>query len=157
MENTLQIVILAKQPCKILVCVKVENIQLITIPNAGRGLFLKAQPLASCRPIVIPEGHTLCYYSRRTIQGPNNLATRDYYIQVGAKHFDASVFTGDNMGRFINQGGLLEGLKTMCRESAKQGESMHEGVIREEVNKHVNFNSSTFIPHLKLLLEKLCV
>ena len=52
------------------------------------------------------------------------------------------------MGRFINQGGLLKGLKTMCRESAKKG------VIREEVSKHVNVEIKCVNSTLEIVASK---
>ena len=67
-----------------------------TIPKCWKSH--KPWPLANSRPIAIPKGNTLYYYARHTIPAQNNLATRDYYIPVGAKHYDASVFTGDKYG-----------------------------------------------------------
>ena len=110
------------------------------IPNAGRGLFIKPRPFAATHPIIIPKGRRLCYYSRYSLTRAEveALETHDYFITVGQKCFDASTYTGDNMGRFINQGGLFEGLKVMCRESAKKDQSMHHNVIREAVSQYTN-------------------
>ena len=66
-----------------------------------------------------PANETLCLYSRETLteEQANDLPNQDYVMNIGnSRSVDASVFHGWNLGRFINQGGLLEGLKTLAND-----------------------------------------
>ena len=89
------------------------------IPGAGLGLFLRPTP-PSGRPLVIPEGKYICVYSQTpTRQQVDDVTSTDYLLEVGRRRlrFNAETFTGEEMGRFVNQGGLVEGLEVMCRNS----------------------------------------
>ena len=57
---------------------------------------------------------TLSLYSRETLteEQVGNISNHDYILDVrDSRCVDASVFRGWNLDRFVNQGGLLEGLK----------------------------------------------
>ena len=52
-----------------------------------------------------------CIAETLTEEQVGNISNQDYVIDVGdSRSVDASVFHGWNLGRFVNQGGLLEGL-----------------------------------------------
>ena len=90
-----------------------------TIPNAGCGLFLRPHSTE----MYFNVGDTLCLYSRETLteEQVGVLPNQDYVLDVGESRFaDASVFHGWNLGRFVNQGGLLEGLKMLATDFDKQ-------------------------------------
>ena len=78
------------------------------IECAGLGLFLQPTP-PSGRPLVIPDGKYIRIYSRRpTSQQVNDMESMDYVMKIGSNRLccDAEMFTGVEMGRFVNQGGL---------------------------------------------------
>ena len=80
-----------------------------TIPSAGCGLFLRPHSTG----MYFKAGDTLCLYSRETLteEQVGELSNQGYVLALGGSRFaDASVFHGWNLGRFVNQGGLLEGL-----------------------------------------------
>ena len=59
---------------------------------------------------------TLSLYSRETLteEQVGNISNHDYILDVrDSRCVDASVFHGWNLDRFVNQGGLLEGLKKL--------------------------------------------
>ena len=90
-----------------------------TIPNAGCGLFLRPHSTE----MYFNAGDTLCLYSRETLteEQVGGLSNQDYVLDVGESRFaDASVFHGWNLGRFVNQGGLLEGLKKLATDFDKK-------------------------------------
>ena len=111
-----------------------------TIPGAGLGLFIRATPLHSTSSPIIPKGAKICLYSRTPI-GCEPEDT-DYLFEVDlGRHcycFDAKHYDGENLGRFVNQGGLLEGLKKMVSLSERGLPTMDRKLIREEVLQHVN-------------------
>ena len=88
-----------------------------TIPNAGCGLFLRPHSTE----MYFRARDTLCLYSRETLteEQIQNISNPDYILEVRDSMFvDASVFHGWNLGRFVNQGGLLEGLKQLATDFA---------------------------------------
>ena len=90
-----------------------------TIPNAGCGLFLRPHSTE----MYFNAGDTLCLYSRETLteEQVGGLSNQDYVLDVGESRFaDASVFHGWILGRFVNQGGLLEGLKKLATDFDKK-------------------------------------
>ena len=90
-----------------------------TIPNAGCGLFLRPHSTE----MYFNAGDTLCLYSRETLteEQVGGLSNQDYVLDVGESRFaDASVFHGWNLGWFVNQGGLLEGLKKLATDFDKK-------------------------------------
>ena len=111
-----------------------------TIPGAGLGLFIRATPLHCRNSAVIPKGAKICLYSRAPLT--SELEDTDYFFEVDlGRHcycFDAKHYDGENLGRFVNQGGLLEGLKKMVSLSERDLPTMDRKLIREEVLQHVN-------------------
>ena len=90
------------------------------LPGAGLGLFLRPTPPTSRGPLIVPEDGLICVYSCTvTTANVDDMASTDYLIEVASGgdtvRFNPEVFNGDETGRFINQGGLIEGLEAMCR------------------------------------------
>ena len=85
------------------------------IPGAGRGLFLRPKPLSGRSRIVIPAGKKLCLFSVEGIGDTDS----DYALEreVGGRKitYNPLHYDGQNLGRFVNQAGLLEGLKAMAQ------------------------------------------
>ena len=93
-----------------------------TIEGAGLGLFLRPTPLFGVTPLTIPPDRAITVYSRMpTTADVNGMESTDYLLEFESGRrgrtvrFNPEVFTGAEMGRFINQGGLLEGVRAMCR------------------------------------------
>ena len=115
-----------------------------TLHNAGLGLFLKPT-LPSKHCICIPAKKVICTYSAEPITTPLlHMATTDYLIE--AEHrgsilsFNPQVYDGQNIGRFINQGGLLEGIQEMCLCCDKQqgGSGIQQGRIHKVMEDKCN-------------------
>ena len=91
-----------------------------SLPDAGMGLFIIPNKHTTK---IIPEKTNICLYSQ-PFEGTQFNSTSDYLLQRECgDHFsfyDAQVFDGLNMGRFVNQGGLEQGLVQMCLESDKE-------------------------------------
>lgn len=88
-----------------------------TIPGADRGLFIRP----GSHPI--REGQTICSYQAEPDEEEDPNQTTDYLLEVQARgkvfQYQAATYDGQNIGRFINQGGLKEGLMEMCLLSDK--------------------------------------
>ena len=115
-----------------------------TIPGAGYGLFVRPRSHHGERRVVIPKGRRICWYSKRALlPGSPDPENTDYLLEVSRgshpQRFDAPFYDGFNLGRYINQGGLIEGLKHMVQSSDKQrGQNMNQREVTNEVAKHVN-------------------
>ena len=115
------------------------------ISGAGMGLFLRPTPPGGI-PLVIPQGRLICMYSRtRTWEDVGDMASTDYLLEVTlgggtTARFNPEVYNGDDIGRFINQGGLLEGLEEMCRgcdrDSGRTSYTPHE--VNQAIEQHCN-------------------
>ena len=110
------------------------------LPNAGLGLFLRPTPPTTHRQLVIPPRTHICLYSRRPLeqsQSESDLASTDYLLEVDiggtCVRFNPDVYTGEETGRFVNQGGLTEGLRELCRACNSQS-GMQSYSAREVVN-----------------------
>ena len=89
-----------------------------TIPNAGRGLFLQAHKDD------IPVGTHLCMYAERSTTLEEIIASgssRQYSIftQKKKRWFDGEKETGNNIGRFANQPGVLDALHRIKQLSTR--------------------------------------
>ena len=110
------------------------------IPGAGLGLFLRPKPLSCRSRIVIPAGKMLCLFSKQSIGD----ADSDYALEreVGGRKilYNPVVYDGENLGRFVNQGGLLEGLKAMAQGSDVDNGStgLRIGEVNATMAQHTN-------------------
>ena len=89
------------------------------IPGAGMGLFFRPPR----RQATVPEGQRICLYSDRPL-GPGEEPTdSDYLFAVGegsrVVQFNPAVYDGRTIGRFVNQGGLVQGMQEMVLDSNK--------------------------------------
>ena len=95
-----------------------------TIDGAGNGLFLRGnlssrQAGRDSTQYVKAKSH-LCVYSQAPIsrEERDRLENTDYLMETGQNHiFDASTYNGVNIGRFVNQGGLLPAFTKMTQVS----------------------------------------
>ena len=83
------------------------------LPGAGLGLFLR--PPRS--RVTVPEKRRVCLYSDRPMAA-GDPADSDYVITVdGGTQYNPAVYDGRTIGRFVNQGGLIDGMKKMVLDS----------------------------------------
>ena len=115
------------------------------LPGAGLGLFLRPTPPTSRGPLIVPEDGLVCVYSRTaTTANVDDMASTDYLIEVASGgdtvRFNPEVFNGDETGRFINQGGLIEGLEAMCRACDRDSGATSYALadVRREIAQHCN-------------------
>ena len=115
------------------------------LPGAGLGLFLRPTPPSSPNALVIPEGRLICVYSRTpTTTNVDEMVSTDYLMEVQAGNnrlrFNPEQFNGEEMGRFINQGGLLEGVRALCRACDRDSgvTCFSSGGVRDEILRHCN-------------------
>ena len=89
-----------------------------TIPGAGRAAMLKPTPPGRSN-YIIPAGARICLYSDICVQGDQT--NTDYLMvrEVGGRRMMWNPLhpDGANIGRLINQGGLIEGLKALVASS----------------------------------------
>ena len=113
------------------------------LPRAGMGLFLRPT-LPGRSPLVIPVRKTICMYSDNASSAISQSLSSDYVMEVdhrGSHLFcNPSVYDGRNIGRFINQGGLLEGIKAMCISCNKKlgGRGVFQGDIHRVMEEKCN-------------------
>ena len=114
------------------------------IPGAGMGLFVRSDRH-------IPANKYLCVYaSEPTVVDTDNT---DYMLEVSfggqTLKYNSLVYNGVNLGRFVNQGGLEEGLKAFCQEvEQKPSPDMTyvKGFMKESNNvKYVRYGASLHI------------
>jgi len=101
-----------------------------TIPNSGRGLFLLPHKET------IPVGEHLCMYAEKSAtieQIISSGSSREYTIftQKRKLWFDAEIATGNNLGRFANQPGVLEALRHIKEISTPPNPTMTDADWRE--------------------------
>ena len=116
------------------------------IVGAGLGLFLRPTPPSTGRQLVIPRDRQICLYSRHPLSKEDSadFASTDYLLeaQVGptTQYFNPEVFTGEEMGRYINQGGLEEGLEELCRVCNRDtgAESFLPCAVKKMMASHCN-------------------
>ncbi len=79
-----------------------------TIQNAGLGLFLKPRDDDE----TIAKGTHLCMYAvRPSTEQELSTSSRMYVMETNAGIFDAEEATGNNLGRYANQLGVLHALE----------------------------------------------
>ncbi len=107
-----------------------------TIQGADRGLFLRPGRYT------IPKGRVICS-NQAEPQGTNE--GTDYLMETDAGRgktltYQAATYDGQNIGRFINQGGLVEGLTNMCAQAdRKRGNTAFRGKEEnDEFLRHCN-------------------
>ena len=114
------------------------HIRKSTIEGAQRGLFLRPGNY------VIGENRTVCSYQERPDEEVDPSLTFDYLFQSNRSgrryYYQAAKYDGQNIGRFINQGGLQEGLKEMCLLSDREtGQTFFQsGPVDAEFDRHCN-------------------
>ena len=112
------------------------------IPGAGIGLFLKPT-LPGKKPIFIPEKKAICLYSDTPCATISSVSS-DYVMEVEQKGtcvlYNPITYNGKNIGRFINQGGLMEGIKEMCIscDKKKGGRGLCQRDIHRAMEKVCN-------------------
>ena len=97
-----------------------------SIPGAGNGLFLRARapsrhPGQARHDVFVQANTHLCVYSDEMITSDeyDRLANVDYVMQNRRGIFNPETFNGTNIGRFVNQGGLIPAFKKMVAVSSK--------------------------------------
>ena len=132
-----------------------------TILGAGRGLMLMQQPPARGVPsqVYIEKGEPVATYSVAPItpEDVDRLPMRDYLFCYEAKgkvhHYSAHRYDGTNIGRFVNQGGLLPAFRRMVSASNKYIHPSLQGrAVEEEAEKHCNVQYHLG-PHRELVVE----
>ena len=87
-----------------------------TIEGAGLALFLRPTP-AGRKDYAIPRGRRLCQYSDKVVGEEEEVSNTDYCLDrvEGARRITWNPLhpDGANLGRYINQGGLVEGLRAL--------------------------------------------
>ena len=113
------------------------------IPGAGLGLFLRPTPPATGVPLVIPKDRTICLYELQPTRVPlDEIVCTDYLMEDTRQKlfFNPEVYDGANVGRFVNQGGLPEGVKKLCqsldRKTGSRG--LQSGYVNDEMDKLCN-------------------
>lgn len=114
-----------------------------TIPGAGLGLFIR--PPVSSGDRTIPRGTALCLYDH-PMDVADTHPDSDYYLcrEFSGRqwHYDAREVNGFNIGRYANQGGLLEGLTELCTRAATH-------LDWSEINKRVQACCNTKFSFLR--------
>ena len=87
-----------------------------TIVGAGLALFLRPTP-AGREDYTIPAGRRLCLYSDEVVGEEGEVTNTDYCLDrmEGVKRMTWNPLhpDGANLGRYINQGGLVDGLRAL--------------------------------------------
>ena len=106
------------------VCVRKSNIQ-----GAGNGLFLRACPPRrqvagedsdTSQDVTVKGNSHLCVNSERiTREEYTCVPNTDYVMECSHGIFTQQIYDGKNIGRFVNQGGLIPAFKTMVRISSR--------------------------------------
>ena len=109
-----------------------------TIEGAQRGLFIRQGNYQ------IGADRTICSYQEKPDAQVDTSLTTDYLFETKRSgrvfYYQAAKYDGQNIGRFINQGGLKEGLKQMCLVSDRETghTSFQSGSVNQEFDKHCN-------------------
>ncbi|KAL5481193.1 hypothetical protein EMCRGX_G021305 [Ephydatia muelleri] len=78
------------------------------IPGAGWGLMIRPCPNAT-----IPSGEYVCHFANPHQQHHRQTMS----CPLSDEAYDPHVYDGHNIGRFINQGGIMEGLRELVAAS----------------------------------------
>ena len=140
--------------CGAVVCTVANSMQFLNethmsvspslIKGAGSGLMVRPTPPGR-KEVSIPKGAYLCFFANHT-PAPEGHPS-DYELgstrRGGARVdvvYDPQVYDGKNIGRFINQGGLLEGIKALVASCDRdQGGDVYQPKVAENIfNQHAN-------------------
>ena len=109
-----------------------------TIEGAQRGLFIRQGNYQ------IGADRTICSYQEKPDEEVDTSLTSDYLFEAKRPgrvfYYQAAKYDGQNIGHFINQGGLIDGLKQMCLVSDLETghTSFRSGPVNQEFEKHCN-------------------
>ena len=140
--------------CGAVVCTVANNMQFLNethmnvspslIKGAGSGLMVRPTPPGR-QEVTIPKGAYLCFFANHT-PAPEGHPS-DYELGSTRRGgawvdvvYDPQVYDGRNIGRFINQGGLLEGIKALVASCDRdQGGDVYQPKVAENIfNQHAN-------------------
>ena len=117
------------------------------IDGAGLGLFL--HPTLSGAAPTVPMHSPICYYAGRDERDELDMVTTDYLFVMqsgsGASQlYNPKTYNGQNIGRFVNQGGLDNGMKTMaCAcDRAAGSTGFRSGAVQHALSSHCNVGYS---------------
>ncbi len=125
-----------------------------TIPGAERGLFLRPGTY------VIPMNRRVCSYQEEYDDEVDPSLTSDYLFEVSGRgrtfYYQAARYDGQNIGRFINQGGLQEGLQEMCLKSNKDTgcQSFSPRDVKAVFERHCNVKYNRRGRELEIIASK---
>lgn len=113
-----------------------------SLANAGQGCFVRSHSPHHQVRIFVRKGEILCGYGSQNITARelDSLPAEEleYALTVRRRwHYNAYVYNGENMGRYLNQGGLGEALAVMVRLAA-EGSSPRFSLVEEEAERHCN-------------------
>ena len=114
------------------------------LTGAGSGLFIRPTPPTQ-QDATIPKGAYVCFFSYATAvsEGPASdyeLGSTRNVSGLDRVVYDPSVYNGLNIGRFINQGGLNEGIKALVASCNREEgcDSYRPGVAENIFDQHCN-------------------
>lgn len=128
------------------------------LPGAGLGLFLRPTPPTTRGCLKIPSNRLICEYSNQPIteDEAEGLECTDYLFQFEStrvRYFNPVVYDGRNIGRFINHGGLKEGLIKLCQVCDREHGST--GYVNMEVRRE--FERCCNVTYKQKMHSTLCV
>ena len=111
------------------------------ITGASLSLFLRPTPLTTGVPLIIPRDRTVCLYELQPTRVPlDQIVCTDYLMENTRLQlrFNPDVYDGQNIGRFVNQAGLPEGVKKLCQSLDRRAGSsgFQSGYINDEMDKY---------------------
>ena len=114
------------------------------LPNAGQGAFVRSRSPHQLADPFIRKDEVICGYGSNNITGSElDSLTREeleYALTVRQRwHYNAYRYNGENIGRYLNQGGLREALGHMVhlaasRDHGRTGLSQ----VENEAERHCN-------------------
>ena len=113
------------------------------IDGAGLGLLLHPAPSGAAP--TVPMHSPICYYAGRDEHDESNMVTTDYLFEMqsgsgASRLFNPKTYDGQNIGRFVNQGSLDDGMRTMAcaRDRAAGSTGFHSGAVQHALSSHFN-------------------
>lgn len=111
--------------------------------DAGQGAFIRSCPPHLHTNPFIKQGSVLCIYGREPIsnaellQLPPDHLEYTLSIECGAGHYDSFAYNGENVGRYINQGGLKQAFALMLRLARSPG-PFQFSAVEDKAQSHCN-------------------
>ena len=110
-----------------------------TIPGAGMGLFVRPKPPDATR-VIIPKDAIICYYSKVPLPHDSAPADNTDYLMEAERNgitrfYNPIDYDGQNIGRHINQGGLMELLQMMATQT---GSTLQKREINTAAQQYCN-------------------